>query len=64
MPHIHCISVSKEVSDALDKMRHGEKSAVSDAALRAYLSLHDGAETEAKPRLKRYPAEEITVDQL
>ena len=64
MPHIHCISVSKAVSDELDKLPHGEKSLVADAALIAYFSLHGGEEPEPKPRLKRYPAEEITVEQL
>ena len=64
MPNVYTFSLSDDVRKALDEVPYGEKSALVDEALRAYFSLHGGAEKEAKPRLKRYPAEEITVEQL
>ena len=66
MPHIHSISVSKEVSDLLDKLYHGQKSRVCDEALRSYFDLNPDLTVtrERKTRTIKYPVEEITVEDL
>ena len=66
MPHIHSISVSKEVSDLLDKLYHGQKSRVCDEALRSYFDLNPDLKVtrERKPTQEKYPPLEITIDDL
>lgn len=66
MPHIHCVSVSKEVSDALDKLYHGQKSKVVDAACRAYFELNPEIIKTRERRIgvESYPPAEITVEDL
>ena len=64
MVYITCFSLEKEVKDGIEAIPYGERSAIVNEALKAYFEINGGAKPEPKPRLKRYPAEEITVEQL
>ena len=66
MTSIQCFSLSDDVILALKQVPYGEKSAIVDEALKAYFELNPELvkTRERKTRAERYPATEITVDEL